>query len=199
MPRKGAGQTLRLGRGTGGRPAPLPGGRADPGAAGGAAGARLALVPAQPGGGGIAGRGGRGAAPGRNDGGVLRLPGGRERRRGAAQRGRGPDERRRRTGGARRGRTTGETGQDRGRREGETTAGGAGGDAPRQTHAADDATAAGRLRLRKRPGAGPAVAPRPRDLPDGVPRFRLGPVRPLVPARTAHHRRPTGQDQPFGL
>src|SRR5438067_693301 len=46
---QGAGEALRDGRGTGGGPAALPGRGADRGAAGGAAGARLALVPGQPG------------------------------------------------------------------------------------------------------------------------------------------------------
>ena len=54
-------QAVRLGRGAGRGPAAVPGRRADRGAAGGVAGAGLAVVPAEPGRGRVAGRGGGGA------------------------------------------------------------------------------------------------------------------------------------------
>ena len=66
--RQGAGGAVRDGRGAGGRPGELPGGPADRGAAERAAGAGLAVVPAEPGGGGVAGgqrRRGAGAGRGR--------------------------------------------------------------------------------------------------------------------------------------
>ena len=53
VPAEGAGQALCLGAGPGGRPATLPGGRADLGAAGGAGRAGLALVPAESSRGGV--------------------------------------------------------------------------------------------------------------------------------------------------
>ena len=62
MSAQGPRQALRQRGRPGGRPAAVPGPRADHGAAGGNTGTRLALVPAQPGGGGSDGGGGGGAA-----------------------------------------------------------------------------------------------------------------------------------------
>src|SRR5205085_8873456 len=55
VPAKGAGEALRRCYGSGGRPAALPGGRADRGAAGEPGGAELALVSAESGDGGAGG------------------------------------------------------------------------------------------------------------------------------------------------
>src|SRR5262249_4040005 len=63
---EGAGQALWQRGGLGGRPAPFPGGRADPGAAGRPRRAAVALVPAEPGRGRPDGVGG--VAPGRHRG-----------------------------------------------------------------------------------------------------------------------------------